>query len=364
MLGQMFEENLLGRGLLDELDRTEPPEVFRSMEEIWAIEQPSIQLSRNSFCDDTNFQLRDLKMRKFSHDSGFTGSTTSDDRDFETEKMSDQLIQECVNAVKPFRFSPSGRAAILSTPTFELEAKIQCKFKEMQLPDDGTPGPKLLERYQHRCPKALEALRTIRQTIDTFGPTPISPSKLQTFAPPHSSVNSKISVFLHRADYATKEIRQSREKFEDVMYQIFRSFEKTHVGDELPREIIKMEWIHMDAAEVTFRIMEEINAMENIIKQLPKMIRSISWRLIDYVNAVKDQLAVLKKTASVMMEKLKHSVEIQKSVDSVPAFNSNVYDLNKYIEIVNTTFDGFIQQIIVEVEISVEDNSTTDTFRY
>ena len=99
--------------------------------------------------------------------------------------------------------------------SMKLEARIQLKFKELDLPDEGLPGKQLLERYigQLSNEKTQEAMREIKIILDSEYKFDLvrsnsqfqkdSQKSAQEFVaaikenlPPHSFLSEKVSFSL------------------------------------------------------------------------------------------------------------------------------------------------------------------------
>ena len=128
------EESLLGRGLLEELD--DIPRDTRSV------------ISKQGSLDSTG-------------SSSSQYSIECSDVDFECHNL---MLNSCLNKIQ--NYSLSGRSR-MGTPPLEKEAQIQCTFRSLGLPDDGMPGPRLMERYISRCKQSKEVMSAIQSTIGT-----------------------------------------------------------------------------------------------------------------------------------------------------------------------------------------------------
>ena len=113
----------------------------------------------------SDLETRPRLVKQSSFES--TGSGYSSGDLLECESQSEcvtgkRLVAACLDTVKGYQLDGAPR---MGTPTLEIEAQIQCKYKELGLPDKGTPGPRLLERYSSRCPQSKEAITKIQNTI-------------------------------------------------------------------------------------------------------------------------------------------------------------------------------------------------------
>jgi hypothetical protein len=96
-----------------------------------------------------------------SVDSTLSQSGSSDFSERDEIQMA-LLVTTCLGKMKNYSMDGSSR---MGTPTFDQEVLIQCKYKELGLPDDGMPGARLQEIYTIRCPESMEALHIIQTTI-------------------------------------------------------------------------------------------------------------------------------------------------------------------------------------------------------
>ena len=115
---------------------------------------------------ETRTMPRLVKQSSFeSTGSGTSGYSSGDLLEYESQTecvTGNRLVAACLDTVKGYQLEGAPR---MGTPTLEIEAQIQCKYKELGLPDKGTPGPRLLERYSSRCPQSQEAISKIQNTI-------------------------------------------------------------------------------------------------------------------------------------------------------------------------------------------------------
>ena len=128
------EEEILGRGLMIELEHCHQTDRI-------AAKELGRKNSLESACSSTNS----------------SGSLVD-------ESEVENVLAFCVENVKQY----SGVSGIPGFPSLELEARIQCKFKELGLPDDGLPAPLLVQKYQTKCRQSNKALREIQSTIGSF----------------------------------------------------------------------------------------------------------------------------------------------------------------------------------------------------
>ena len=130
------EEEILGRGLMIELEHCHQTDRI-------AAKELGRKNSLESACSSTN-----------------SSGSLVDGGGSDVENA----LAFCVENMKQY----AGDSVIPGFPSLELEAKIQCKFKELGLPDDGMPAPLLVQKYQTKCRQSTKALREIQSTIGTF----------------------------------------------------------------------------------------------------------------------------------------------------------------------------------------------------
>lgn len=169
------ESRLLGRGLMDELgiflkDFFRISKVLTLNPFLKTFYRQLINKLLKTLKDMSDLETRTMprlvKQSSFeSTGSGTSGYSSGDLLEYESQTecvTGNRLVAACLDTVKGYQLEGAPR---MGTPTLEIEAQIQCKYKELGLPDKGTPGPRLLERYSSRCPQSQEAISKIQNTI-------------------------------------------------------------------------------------------------------------------------------------------------------------------------------------------------------
>lgn len=140
------EESLLGRGLMNELDNFS----------LSALDNVSLASSRPR----TFVKQNSVDSNSSGNNSGTQSLSDYSDMDIECQMA--LLVTTCLNKIKTYSLDGAAR---MGTPTLDMEVQIQCKYRELGLPDDGMPGARLQERYNTRCSQSTEALTAIQSTI-------------------------------------------------------------------------------------------------------------------------------------------------------------------------------------------------------
>ncbi|CBY12524.1 unnamed protein product [Oikopleura dioica] len=325
-----LEENLVGRELINALDKS--PEAAQGYQKTSFDYRP-----RFASADLTS---KDLKLRKYSRDSGFGESLISeipenlDDffnflpeptpllPDFsipaipteQNEQNScpwEELEQKCDEKMKKY-FRPN--PMIIS---MRMEARIQLEYKKLGLPDDGRPGSRLLERYVNQYgDNAHDALRDIKKLLEQI-------SENSPEAEENGEINfSKINFSACQTSFKINKLRQHRELFIENIQAIVPNFPKSFCNDAF---VFSLNDGYFGLTELKIKISNEIEAIKTIIHHVESLIPNPSSALIASRDRLISDLSSIDKTTT-------HSDALYKSFTSfvqliIEQVDSDIYAL-------------------------------------
>lgn len=336
----------MGRGLLEELGET----TLRS------VDARSTISKQNSV--DSN---------------GSSSSGHFSDVDTECQHL---MVNSCLTKLKDYSWTGVSR---MGTPTLHMEAQIQCAYRSLGLPDDGMPGPRLMERYQTRCEKSHEALSAIQSTIASFGthlqrrpvPSPVGslPSlnplgratkktkviaavttvRMPVLVPAHAPVESKITCRIDRTNASVQDIKAKRSTLEEMFKHVSGSF-KPFTKAAIPQPLLPPS----DAMTKVLILINNVNlehgAIENLLDQVDGIVAPLSSTTLDRSNKLKAQIKYIHRQNLRVEAKHRLGAKYNVPLPNVPGFNAELIELNKIIEIFQKELNEYGTGLVMELQ--------------
>jgi len=366
-----LEENLVGRELIDALDKS--PEAF-----------PGCQNSGMSFDYRPRFASadsisRDSKLRKYSRDSGFGESLISEipenlddifnvlpepsqllpdfalaplpnDQNLQKSCSWEELEEKCDKRMEPYAQFFRPNPMIIS---MRMEARLQLEYIKLGLPDDGRPGSRLLERYVNQYGEnAHEALRDIKNLLESHNPPP--PEQPAEFFPEteeNGKINSsQINFSACQTSFKINKLRQHREIFIENIQALVPNFPKYFCNDTF---VFSVKDGYFGLTELKIKISDEIEAIKTIIHHVESLIANPSSLLINSRDRLKSDLSLIDKTTTDLGLILSASFLNKDAAEAIPGFDECVSELNLHSDEVCKSFRNFVKLIIEQIEAEI-----------
>ncbi|CAG5112117.1 Oidioi.mRNA.OKI2018_I69.chr2.g6370.t1.cds [Oikopleura dioica] len=261
----------------------------------------------------------------------------------ELEKKCDEAMEEYAQLFRP-------HPMIIS---MKLEARIQLKFKELDLPDEGLPGKQLLERYigQLSSQKTEEALRKIKNILDNSQKAAQQlVAAIKENLPPQSFLSEKINFSVCQTTFTASKLRQHRELFTENIQTFVPNFPRYKCADS---PVFSIKTAFSDLTDLKIKISDEMAAIKAIIYHIESLITNPSSFLVLCRDRLKIHLSAFDKTTTDLGLILSASFHNKDAVEAIPGFNECVAELNQHAESLYTTFTNFVRLIIDQVSAEI-----------